>query len=321
MIHPSDEDLLELALAGDDADVRGHVTQCAECRARFDAVEREQALIASAFSDVALPDRLRDALTPRPARWPWAVVAAAALLLGTTTFFAARADHWHREAARLGLDAAALRPAPEAKRAEPEESRWKLRNVAHQVSEKRSEGQVPEFARDLGDMRAIVIDSLGSFVELTDDQRHRMDELMGRLTNRMLSSENAATLALEYHDALKEILTAEQFAEIEKWSAAEGDWARTDAIEMVIDELAAALDLRHSEGERLREALDASYPATGTYAPFLMANPSDPLLDNPRLAQAVRGEISAAYHTKFDAYLKNLAAQRTFMEKAMKERK
>ena len=170
-------------------------------------------------------------------------------------------------------------------------------------------------------MRAIVIDSLGSFVELTDDQRRRMDELMGRLTSRMLAAENAATLASEYHAALKEILTPEQFTELEKWSAAEGEWARADAIELVIDELAAALDLRHSEGEQLREALDAAYPATGTYAPFLMANPSDPLLDDPKLAQAVRSDLPAAYHPTFDAYLKNLATQRAFMEKAMKERK
>ncbi len=320
-IHPSDEDLLDLALTGDDADVRDHAAACAGCRARLDAVEREQRLIKSAFDEIDLPSRLRDALAPRPPRWPWAVAAAAVVLLGTTILFALQARQWKREAARLAAAAAVPRPASDVRRLEPEDGRLKLKNVAHQMNEMRSEGQIPEFVQEFGAMRAVVVETMTYAVTLSDEQRRRLDEAVSRLTDRMCEGEPAGRLAGDYRLAMKEILSAEQFVEFETLSQEEAIWARMDAIDLLAGELAAELDLRHSEQEHLRATLDEVYPTPEACAPFLMANPSDPLQDDPKLAAAVRRALAASYHGKFDQYLKELVQQRAEIEKALKEKK
>ena len=318
MIHPSDEDLLDLALSGDDADVRDHAASCADCRARLEAVEREQRLITSAFDDVEMPGHLRDAIAPRRGRWIWLAAPAAAILLATTVAFALQAHHWKKEAGRLATEAAAPRPAPEQHRFEPEDGRLKLKNVAHQVSEKRADGQIVEFMQGLDTMRTVVIESMNDAVTLTEEQRHRMDEIVSHLTERMCAGEPTSKLAQEYRAAMKDLLTAEQLAAFEKSAQEEAEWARSDAIDLLAEELAAELDLRHSEQERLREVLDEVYPTPEACAPFLMANPSDPLQDDPKLAAAVRRALDESYLDKFDAYLKELAQQRAEIEKAFK---
>jgi hypothetical protein len=327
-IHPSDEELLDVVLSGD-AEVAAHVAACAECAARHAAVVREQAMFREAFAEIDAPARLRDALRPRASRWPWAVAAAAALLLGTTTLlFALQARAWKAEASRAAADAAALRNslrAAEDRRPDPEESRWKMKNVAHKVDQQRD-------AFFSGDPKAIEsmtveLEGLGSAYadclewrlgELTPDQKRRINEAMDRFTGAVFTGGNAKSLSRELLDAMRDILPPAQFTAFTEGAREEAAWAREDAISMLIDELVASLDLRHSEGERLRELLEESYPQPDLFAPFLMASPSDPLLDDARLARSVRDALDASCRPAFDTLLKELARQRTEIEKALR---
>ncbi len=317
-IHPGDEELLDLALGDPDAQVERHVGECAECRGRFDAVKREGGLIARALGDADVPQRLRERIRPRRAlSGAWLPRAAAALLLASTIWFAFSARRWRDEAGRLS----AVKPAPavEMRKPEPGESRWKLRDAAQHVAGARMGGASQEEA--MGQFKGIVIEQTTDFVELSDDQRVRFEELITKTLERLMQGEDRAKLVAEYRQTLRSLLTPDQFSAMEAQAAAEAEWFRSDSIEMVIDELAAALDLRHSEGEALRGTLEKHYPEPDPLASFTMGMPSDPLLDDAVLASAVREALKPAYRAKYDDHLKELARQREEMKKMMGQEK
>ena len=327
-IHPSDEELLDVVLSGD-AEVEAHVASCTECAARHEAVAREQAMLREAFAEVDPPARLRDALRPRFSRWPWAVAAAAALLLGTSTLlFALQARTWKAAASRSASEVSALRNslrAAEDRKPDPEESRWRMKNVAHSLDQKREaflsgdpkaiESMTIEF-EGLGSAYADCLEwRLG---ELTADQKRRINEFMDRFTAAVVAGGRAATLSKELQDSMRGVLSFEQFAAFTEGAREEASWARADAISMLVDELVESLDLRHSEGGRLRNVLEEFYPQPDLFAPFLMAGPSDPLLDDPRLARAVRDALDPSCHATFDKRLRELARERAEIEKALR---
>jgi hypothetical protein len=313
-IHPGDEELLDLALGDPDAQVERHIEDCAECRARFDAVRREGAFITRALGDADVPRRLTERILPRSAlSGAWLPLAAAALLLGSTIWFAFSARRWKDEAGRLS--SAKPAPAVEQRKADPGENRWKLRDAAQHVAGARMGGAAPEEA--MGQFKGIVIEQTTDFVELSDDQRVRFEELITKTLERLMQGEDRAKLVAEYRRTLRSLLTPEQFSSMEAQAAEEAEWFRSDSIEMVIDELAAALDLRHSEGEALRGPLEKRYPAPDPLASFTMGMPSDPLLDDAVLAAAVREALKPEYRAKYDDHLKESARQREEMKKMM----
>lgn len=289
----SDDALLDWALAPDEADpaVARHVRDCASCGARARAATREQDLLRDAFAAPARP------AAPLPVPW-WPRVGIAALLLITVAVgvLLTRTADSPREGR---FRHAALAPIQSD-----------LDRMAREIAAARE--TLPESATAYLDLLSreedLYVDGLEHYVhERSPLSAGQVRELRRTLLQNFSSS--------EVREKLGAFLNPEQQIAFEEYSRQGVEWQRRKGISLLVDDLSEELDLRFSEAEKVRLALETNYPLAEH--PVLRADrcPPDPLVENPVLSGAVRNSLDARYRLKFDTYLGQV---RTARERALK---
>jgi hypothetical protein len=297
--HATDDELLELALLQEEPDARenGHVTACADCRARYRQVLAEQELLRRAMAPVAAPARVERAVLAarRPGRW----ATAAALLLGALTGV---------------LVSRATTPArPTATPFSIAQAEDELRRIPAEIASLREaepsrlENEYPRVLSRAGGLYAAFLSLyLDGASPLSDLQRGEIRHAVDALYARVWLEEDPAKLAGEFRASLHTVLNPEQFEAFQARVRLDmdSDWAAE--IDIVTDDLSEALNLRFSEEERVRQALKAGYPKTELPMLSLAQWPPDRLAGDKGLASLVRRSLEAGYHVAFDAYLEAL---------------
>ncbi|HYF00314.1 MAG TPA: hypothetical protein VEJ18_15440 [Planctomycetota bacterium] len=301
MTHPTDDELLELALlrGEPDAPSNAHVRDCPACAARFDAVLSEQDLLRAAFAPTAAPARPRRSLLG---------AVAAALIVGVLTGIAiTRATPTPPRTSPVSLDQAAIA----------------LRSIPAQIRTLRDADPArleDEYPKVLSRAEALYADFLEAYLDgtspLSESQRADLRQAVETVFARVWTEQDAEKLAESFCGALRTSLNPEQFEALRARLRLdmESDWE--DEIAIVTEDVSEALDLRHREVERLRDALRARYPKTELPMLSLAQWPPDRLAEDRALADAVRGALEEGYRPGFDAYLTSLRTGRRRAEQA-----
>jgi hypothetical protein len=116
-----------------------------------------------------------------------------------------------------------------------------------------------------------------------------------------LWSREAAASGLR--EKVRAFLNPEQLLAFEEFSRQGLEWQRRTDITLLMEDLSEELDLRFSEAEKVRAALESNYPRADLPVPRADRCPPDPLVDNLSLSGAVRNSLDARYRGKFDTYL------------------
>lgn len=286
MSHPTDDELLDLALlrAEPDAPPNAHLSGCSACAARYQAVLAEQDLFKAAFQPRAAKAR------PEPRRW----AVAAALVFGVLAGVAAsRATAPPRRSPlSLGQAESALRRIPaeigDLRDADPTRLEREYPRVLS-----RAEGLYEDF----------LVAYLDVVSPLSEAQRARVRQAVETMYVNAWTEENADKVVAEFRATLRAALNGEQFEALSALLARdmESDW--TAEIDIVTEDVSEALNLRFSEEERVRDALKTRFPKTELPSLSLARWPPDRLAGDPALSAAVRGALGNGYHPAFDKYL------------------
>jgi hypothetical protein len=310
-IHPGDDELLDHALFGD-PDVAAHVAACAECRARAELFAEEQRILKKAATPVAAPVKLRPRLAPSSA-WKWPAIAAMVLL----GFVSAAGAYAFAETQRLRGETAKLReqirtvPSRVPESAQLVGLRDSFRNVTRGLQESRWE---PDPRKSLAQLEiecgvGYEIAELASRMDLTDEQ---VDRLRRGLTALYRSPADYET---KYGTLLRETLTPAQMKEVERMEAEQEEEMREMEIDMLVEEIAEAVDLPPSMQERMRMRIDERLPRRKV-AIVAVEFGAGALLDDAKLSAAVRELLSPEKAKAYDAWL---AQTRKLMEEWRKE--
>jgi hypothetical protein len=307
MNHLSDDELLELALlrGEPDAPKNGHVETCRDCAVRWRAVLREQDLIRRAFEapavEKALPARRRRNDIGR---------IAAALLFGVV--------------GGLAVSKASTPP----RRTSPlrfEEAHTALRRIPAEIESLRSADParlVSEFPRVISRAEELYGEVLESYLDeaapLSEVQRSRVRQAVETMYLHAWTDEEPDKVIGEFRDSLRTSLNPEQFAALGALLARHRDSDWDAEIDIITEDVAAALNLRYSEEERVREALRSRYPKSELPTLSLAQWPPDRLAGDPALSAAVRGSLGNGYHAEFDKYVETLRGGRRLAERAAK---
>ncbi len=288
MTHATDAELLEWALLQEEPDAPQppHLKECPPCAARYEAVLAEQELLRRAFVPAAQAPR-------RKAGW----AAAAALLLG----------------ALAGAVIARATVPPRASALSLARVEGELRRIPAEIESLRDAEPSRlenEYPRVLSKAEGLYADFLSLYLDgaspLSDAQRAEIRQAVDTLYSRVWEEEDVEKLAGQFRGALQTALNADQFEafQAQVLREKESEWAAE--IDIVIDDLAEALNLRFSEEERVRDVLKARYPKTDLPMLTLAQWPPDRLAGDLGLASIVRGTLEAGYHAGYDAYLQSL---------------
>ncbi len=297
-IHPGDDELLDHALFGD-PDVAAHLAACTECRARADLFAEEQRLLRKAASPVAAPAKLR----PRPApssAWKWSAIAAMTLL----GFVSAGGAYAFAESQRLRGENARLRQQNVAAPSRVPESaqlvslRDSFRNVTRGLQESRWEPD-PRKSLALLEIECGVgyeIAELASRMELTDEQVERLRRGLTALYRSPADYES------KYGTLLRDTLTPAQMKEVERMEAEQAEEMRAMEIDMLVEELAEAVDLPPSMQEKMRARIDERLPRRKV-AIVAVEFGAGALLEDAKLSAAVRELLTPEKAKAYDAWL------------------
>lgn len=313
----SDDVLLDWALAGRDADpaVDAHLRDCAPCRGRSRAVLDEQALLRGAFAEPHSPKGLTQRVLPASApRSRTPALVAAVFFLGIIAALIASAAHPSRPSARY-------RHSPLA----PIQS--DLGAVAQKIAAAR--GTLPE-AEDprataayldlLQREENLYIEGmahyLGERAPLSPEQELELRRTMHAFHARLWSLHGDAAAATgEFREKVRQLLEAEQYVAFEEFSQQGSEWQWKTDLVLLMDDLCGELDLRFSEAEKVRRALESNYPHPDLPVLRVDRSATDALVDNADLSGAVRNSLDSAYQRKFDTYLGHARAARDRAQK------
>ena len=317
----SDDALLDWALAPREADpeIDRHLRACAACRERSQAVVREQEKLRAAFAEPALPIGLARGIAAPPAAPLWSRLGVAALLLVTVAVgvLLARSAS-HPSAARItrhapfawiqsDLDQMAQRIAA-ARETLPEAEDQKTAAAYLELLS-------PEERLYLAGMEHYVGERSALSSEQEIELRRAVQEFYAVLWTRV----DVAEASRGFRRKVKSLLDGDQFAAFEEFSRQGMEWQWKTDIALLMDDLSGELDLRFSEAERVRRALESNYPHVDL--PILCVDhcPPDPLVDNPTLSGAVRNSLDASYRRKFDTYLGSVKLARDRAAKIVRQ--
>ena len=297
MTHASEDDLLELALAAGEPDAveDPHVSSCADCAARYRAVLAEQSLLRRAF-----------AREPAPAEAPrrrGLLVAAAALFVGAMLgAFLARPG--------AGPGGRSLR--------EVEEELGRIPAELGSLEMARLEEELP---RVLSRAEALYAERLERFLDMTaplsDEQRAELRGAVDEVFARVWTAEDVDGLAREFRETLRGALDEAQYRALEERLASDLDREWELEVEIVLDGLSEALNLRFSEAAEVRRALRQHLPKSAL--PLLARWPADRLAGDRKLSGAVRTALPTGYHAEFGRYVDGLRSTRRRFEQAARK--
>lgn len=310
MSHPTNDELLELVLGGEEgsAAVDGHVKTCVECSVRFAEVRQEQELLKSAFRMVPARDTLRRKVSG-PAASRRAAVAAAILIfaIGGAVAF------------RLGMASAASgrRQTPVAL----ERKHRELYAVVQKIEDTREgllrpvDGQKSQQYVDLlTKEEELYADSLEGALDpvspLTREQSAALRSAVREYSARAWLRAEALQLAASFRHRVRDLLNDAQFQAFEEYAAAEKEWDRESDIDRFAADLAQQFDLRFSETQRVRETLQAHYPSEDLPLFCLALNVGDMLLDRPPLTLALRNALEPEHRGPLDVFLLGIKQSR-----------
>jgi hypothetical protein len=312
----SDDALLDRALAPQEADpeIDRHLRDCAACRARSQAVLREQEQLRAAFAEPALPAALaRGLASPRPAAL-WSRLGVAALLLITVAvgvLLARSASHPSSAFSR----SLRYRHSPLA----PIQS--DLGRMAQKFAAARETLPEPEdqkastaYLELLSQEERLYLEGmehyLGERSALSPEQETELGRMVQGFYAALWTRQDVGEASRGFREKVRSLLNDEQFRAFEEFSRQGMEWQWKTDIALLMDDLSGELDLRFSEAERVRHALESNYPRAEL--PILRMDhcPPDPLVDNPTLSGAVRNSLDASYRRQFDTYLGSVKVAR-----------
>lgn len=321
----SDDAILDWALAPREADpeIDRHLRECGACRARSQAVLREQEKLRAAFAEPALPPSLARGLdAPRPAPM-WTRLGVAALLLVTVAvglLLARTANH------PAGVRAAAsrFRHSPLA----PIQS--DLGVMARKIATARE--TLPEAAEPrtsaaylqlLSQEEQLYLEGMAHYLgegsPLSPEQEQELRRTVQAFYGVLWTDGNLGEASLGFRGKVRGILNDEQYVAFEEFSRQGMEWQWKTDISLLMADLSGELDLRYSEAEKVRLALESNYPHADL--PILRMDhcPTDPLADNPVLVGAVRNSLDASYRRKFDTYVGSVKVARERAAKLVRQ--
>ncbi len=305
----SDDALLDWALSPVEADpeVVRHLKACAPCRERSQAVLREQDLLRGAFAMPVPPAALVRGLVPVPPVPFWRRAAVAALLLAAVTVavllartaglspHSRTARHRHAPTAPFQSDLGAMAQKLAAARETLPEAEDQKASIAYLELLAQEEGLYFEGMERYVDERS----------PLAPDQLQDLRRAVREFYSRLGVQENVSDASRSLRERVQMVLNEEQVLAFEEYSRQGLEWQRRTDIDLLMGDLSGELDLRFSEAERVRRALESNYPRADLPILRLDLCPPDPLVDNPVLSGAVRNSLDAAYVRKYDIYLGN----------------
>jgi hypothetical protein len=315
----SDDALLDWALFPSEADpdLLRHLRDCRSCGDRSRVVLREQDLLRGAFERPVLPAESSPSLL-----WPRLGIAALLLLgVGVGTMMA-RIDH------------APLRPSPLSRHhhAPMAPIQSDLDVMAQKIAAARDTlGNVEDqtatnaYLDLLIQEEELYIDGMQQFLSerspLSSDHEESLRRMIHAFYAQISSQEKLVQASRGFRDQVKSLLNEEQYLAFEEFSRQGMEWQWKTAIALLVDDLSLELDLRFSEGERVRRALESKYPRVDL--PVLCSDhcPPDPLVVDPILSGAVRNSLDAAYHRKFESYLGHVTVARDRALKITRQRR
>ncbi len=305
-MHPSDDELLDLALSRGEPDAREnvHVRGCPDCAARYAAVLAEQDLLRAALGSpetaAARPQRRR-----RDHRW----AVAAALLLGILTGVA------------VSRPLSPRRPSRSPVAFEQAESALRQIPAAIEVLRDADPARIDrEFPRVLSRAEGLYGEFLEAYLDaaspLTEAQRAELRQAVDTMYASVWAQDDASKPAGAFQTALKAALNPEQYEAYQARARLDRESGWEAEIDLVTDDLAEALNLRHSEEDGIRNALRARYPKSDLPRLPLAQWPPDRLADDAELAAAIRASLAAAYHPAFEKYVEELRGDHRRAEQA-----
>jgi hypothetical protein len=316
----SDDALLDWALLRGESDptVDGHLRECAPCRERSRAVLEEQALLRHVFAEPPSPVGLTKRVLPAPAarRWaPWAAAAALAVIVAGTVL--STVQHPPRTISRY-------RHAPLAP------IRSDLDRMAHRIAAARGtlpESEDPrasaEYLSLLATEENLYIEGMAHYLgersPLSESQELELRRTIQSFNARLWNRDEAAVASREFREKVRSLLDDEQHAAFEEFSRQGLEWQWQTDLALLMDDLCGELDLRFSEAERVRRALESNYPHAEY--PILRVDycPPDALVDSASLSGAVRNSLDTTYQRKFDSYLGHVRAARERAQKIIRK--
>jgi hypothetical protein len=324
----SDEALLDWALSPQEADpaIDLHLRECESCRERSRRVLREQELLREAFVEEVPPIGLARSLAPRPPAPLWPRLGIAALLLvsvsvgilltrtaGQATGPRARTAGRYRHAALapiqsdLGIMAQKIAAARET--------------LPETEDQKTTAAYLDLLSQEEGLYLSGMEHYLSESSPLSADQEQELRRTVQGFYAVLWSREDLAEASRGFREKVQALLNDDQFRAFEEFSRQGMEWQWRTAVALLMDNLSGELDLRFSESERVRRALESNYPRADLPVLCMDRCPSDPLVDNAALTGAVRNSLDATYQRKFDSYLGHVKAARERALKIVRQRK
>ena len=322
----SDEALLDWALSPREADpdIDRHLRECDACRERSQAVVREQEQLRHAFSEPVPPMRLaRTLVSDRPAP-VWSRLGIAALLLLTvavgvlitrtavpSSSRSRTARFRHAPLAPIQSDLGVMAQKIAAAR----------ETLPEAADARTSTAYLELLSQEEGLYLSGMEHYLSELSPLSAEQEQELRRTVQGFYAALWSREDLTATSRGFRDKVKSFLNDEQYVAFEEFSRQGMEWQWRTDIALLMDDLSGELDLRFSEAERVRRALESNYPRADL--PILRVDhcPPDSLVDNPVLSGAVRNSLDASYVRKFDSYLGHVRIARERALKIVRQRR
>jgi hypothetical protein len=318
----SDDALLDWALArgSGDPSIAAHLAACTPCRERSRAVRREQELLRGLYAQPLPPVHLSREWVPAEPRNPGRRLATAAMILFSIAV------------GFLVLKSAGQPSRPVASRFQHEPLspiQSDLGAVAQRIAVAR--GSLPEsedprasaaYLELLAQEEGLYIEGMAHYLSerspLTEDQELQLRRIIQDFYARSGERADPDAASRDFRGRVRSLLDEPQYLAFEEFSRQGMEWQWKTDIAMLMDDLCGRLDLRFSEAERLRRALETNYPHAAS--PVLRADrcPTDPLVENSALSGAVRSSLDSTYQRKFDSYLGYVKAARDRAQKIIR---
>lgn len=312
----SDDALLDWALSPGQADpaLEHHLRHCAACHARSRAVLREQDLLRTAFAAPLPPAAVARIVAPERTGFPWPRLGVAALILVTVAFGALVArtagvsDPSRSRAARFRHSPLAPIQSDLGLMAQ------KIAAARETLPESEDQTASAAYLELLSKEEGLYIDGmehyLGERSSLSPEQQEELRRTVEAFYAVLWSRDHLADATRGFREKVKALLNDEQYQAFEEFSRQGMEWQWRTDIALLMDDLSGELDLRFSEAERVRRALESNYPRAEIPVVRVDHCPPDPLVDNAVLSGAVRSSLDATYQRKFDSYLGHVKTAR-----------